>query len=68
MIASAGTGKTSTIVARIEKLLKDGVLPEDILLLTFTNKAAKEMVQRLEKTFSKVDILAGTFHSVSYSG
>ena len=66
VIASAGTGKTSTIVARIERLLHKGVKPEDILLLTFTNKAAAEMVGRLERKFGKLAIEAGTFHAVSY--
>ncbi len=69
IIASAGTGKTSTIVARIAYLLKQGVKPEDILLLTFTNKASKEMIERIanyfdEKTVKQIE--AGTFHSVSY--
>ena len=68
IIASAGTGKTSTIVARIEKLLRDNIAPEDILLLTFTNKAAAEMVSRLEKKFGRIakKVEAGTFHAVSY--
>ncbi|MBE3605616.1 ATP-dependent helicase [Campylobacter sp. RM13119] len=70
VIASAGTGKTSTIVARIAHLLNLGVLPEKILLLTFTNKAASEMIERLERYFDKkitAKITAGTFHSVSYT-
>ena len=43
IIASAGTGKTSTIVGRIAYLISQNVKPEEILLLTFTNKAAAEM-------------------------
>ena len=69
IIASAGTGKTSTIVGRIGHLLTNGVKPEEILLLTFTNKAAAEMVERLAGYFSKEvahKIEAGTFHAVSY--
>jgi len=69
IIASAGTGKTSTIVARIAYLLQNGIKPEEILLLTFTNKASKEMIDRVSRYFNK-DIVskieAGTFHSVSY--
>ena len=69
IIASAGTGKTSTIVGRIAYLLECGVKPHEILLLTFTNKAAAEMVARVAEFFgkdvaSKID--AGTFHAVSY--
>ncbi|MCF6173644.1 MAG: ATP-dependent helicase, partial [Campylobacteraceae bacterium] len=69
IVASAGTGKTSTIVARISYLLNEGVKPERILLLTFTNKAAAQMLQRVERYFDKntVDkIESGTFHAVSY--
>lgn len=69
VIASAGTGKTSTIVARIGYLLRLGIKPEDILLLTFTNKAAAEMIERVGKLFDKSTakrIEAGTFHAVSY--
>jgi len=69
IIASAGTGKTSTIVGRIAYLLGQGVAPNEILLLTFTNKAAAEMVERVASFFGnevagKID--AGTFHAVSY--
>ncbi|WP_072682559.1 ATP-dependent helicase [Arcobacter sp. LA11] len=69
IIASAGTGKTSTIVGRIANLINNGTKPEEILLLTFTNKAAAEMVARVAKFFGKdiaKQIMAGTFHSVSY--
>ncbi|QFR49678.1 ATP-dependent helicase [Sulfurimonas lithotrophica] len=69
IIASAGTGKTSTIVGRIAHLLNSGVKPNEILLLTFTNKAAAEMVSRVAEYFGKDvagKIDAGTFHAVSY--
>ncbi len=69
IIASAGTGKTSTIVGRIGHLLNAGVKPQEILLLTFTNKAAAEMVARVAEYFGKdvaAKIDAGTFHAVSY--
>ncbi|KAB0591287.1 ATP-dependent helicase [Campylobacter lari] len=70
IIASAGTGKTSTIVARIAFLLQNGIKPEKIMLLTFTNKASKEMIERLGRYFDKSitsKITAGTFHSTAYS-
>ncbi|RDU53308.1 ATP-dependent DNA helicase [Helicobacter sp. MIT 00-7814] len=69
IIASAGTGKTSTIVGRIAHLLQSGVAPKEILLLTFTNKASQEMIERVGKFFSpKVagEIESGTFHAVAY--
>ncbi len=69
IIASAGTGKTSTIVARIGYLLQNGLNPEDLLLLTFTNKASAEMVERVGRYFDKKlakKIESGTFHAVSY--
>ncbi|MFP6024132.1 ATP-dependent helicase [Helicobacter pylori] len=67
IIASAGTGKTSTIVGRILYLLDNGIKPEEILLLTFTNKASNEMIARVAK-YSKLSskIEAGTFHAVAY--
>jgi DNA helicase-2/ATP-dependent DNA helicase PcrA len=67
VIASAGTGKTSTIVGRIAHLLTSGIKPEEILLLTFTNKASLEMKARVSKFFDNANkIEAGTFHAVSY--
>jgi DNA helicase-2/ATP-dependent DNA helicase PcrA len=69
IIASAGTGKTSTIVGRIAHLLQNNIAPQEILLLTFTNKAAAEMIERVANYFGKgvaTKIDAGTFHAVSY--
>lgn len=69
IIASAGTGKTSTIVGRIAHLFNQNINPEEILLLTFTNKAASEMVSRVAKNFGEKmakGIQAGTFHSIAY--
>lgn len=69
IIASAGTGKTSTIVGRIAYLFENNVEPEEILLLTFTNKAAEEMIARVAKKFGEdkaKSIQAGTFHAISY--
>lgn len=69
IIASAGTGKTSTIVARIGYLIEQNIKPSDILLLTFTNKAATEMIERVSVLFDKEiakKIESGTFHAVSY--
>jgi len=67
VIASAGTGKTSTIVGRIAYLLEEGIKPEEILLLTFTNKPAQEMKERVAGVLpSARNIEAGTFHAVSY--
>ena len=70
IIASAGTGKTSTIVARIAHLLSSGVEASKILLLTFTNTAAAEMLSRLAKKFDKSvisSVSAGTFHATAYA-
>jgi len=69
IIASAGTGKTSTIVGRIANLINSGVEPSKILLLTFTNKASQEMLERVGRYFNDNivnKIEAGTFHAVSY--
>lgn len=65
VVAGAGTGKTKTLTYRCARLIEDGINPENILLLTFTKKAAKEMLNRaslvLDERCDKVS--GGTFHS-----
>lgn len=64
LLAGAGTGKTRTLIYRVAHLIESGVSPESILLLTFTNKAAKEMKERAEKMLKeKCGITACTYHS-----
>jgi superfamily I DNA/RNA helicase/Zn-dependent peptidase ImmA (M78 family) len=63
--AGPGTGKTRTLVARVESLLDEGVDPRRILLLTFSNKAAGEMAERIAQKRPQVAaaLCIGTFHS-----
>ncbi|MHB1254309.1 MAG: UvrD-helicase domain-containing protein, partial [Candidatus Humimicrobiaceae bacterium] len=65
VIAGAGTGKTKTLVYRVARLVEEGVNPENILLLTFTRKAAINMLKRasmiLDDRCGKIS--GGTFHS-----
>ena len=65
--AGAGSGKTKTLVSRIVYLLSIGIPADEIMLLTFTNKAAEEMKTRTIKILGtdKHNILAGTFHHVA---
>ncbi|TFG19046.1 MAG: ATP-dependent helicase [Promethearchaeota archaeon] len=67
VIAGAGSGKTRTIVYSVAKLLLTGVSPSQIMLVTFTNKAANEMIKRVKKLLGKrpKGIWAGTFHSIA---
>src|SRR5881409_1220038 len=65
VIAGAGSGKTRTLTYRVAFLLEQGIRPDRILLLTFTNKAAKEMMLRVTDLLGqKMEALwGGTFHS-----
>lgn len=66
VIAGAGSGKTRTLTYRVSWLLDQGESAREILLLTFTNKAAREMVERVRSLVpgDVSDLWAGTFHSI----
>ena len=66
VIAGAGSGKTRTLTYRVAYLLDRGIEPRNILLLTFTNKAAKEMLERVRALVPRdvSEMWGGTFHSV----
>ena len=59
--AAPGSGKTQVIITRVQELLKEGISPKDILSLTFTKEAAKEMTERAELTCDEK--IFSTFHS-----
>jgi DNA helicase-2/ATP-dependent DNA helicase PcrA len=70
VIAGAGTGKTNTLAHRVAHLILEGVAPEGILLLTFTRRAALEMIRRAQRILGEVQKevrlpWSGTFHSVA---
>src|SRR6478752_3342909 len=66
VIAGAGSGKTRTLTYRVAYLLEQGIPPERILLLTFTNKASKEMMRRVADLLGQelASLWGGTFHSI----
>ena len=68
IVAGAGTGKTGTLAARVAYLLDSGVRPDRILLLTFTRRAAQEMLNRADRMSPDADatrVWGGTFHAVA---
>lgn len=67
ILAGPGSGKTKTLTARVSHLLSRGIAPENILAVTFTNRAAGEMLDRIKKIVGdKGNLLnLGTFHSVA---
>src|ERR1044071_2934518 len=66
VIAGAGSGKTRTLTYRVGFLLEQGIPPDRILLLTFTNKAAREMMRRVADLLGQElsTLWGGTFHSI----
>ncbi len=66
VIAGAGSGKTRTLTYRVAYLIEQGIPPERILLLTFTNKAAGEMMRRVSDLLGQElrSLWGGTFHSI----
>jgi ATP-dependent DNA helicase UvrD/PcrA len=69
IVAGAGTGKTHTLTARVAWLVDQGVRPERLLLLTFTRRAARQMLTRTQVLLgarTPLGIVGGTFHSVAY--
>ncbi len=71
ILAGAGTGKTTTLCARVAWLMAEGVPAERILLLTFTRRAAREMIERARTLAERVApdagrIVGGTFHSIAH--
>src|SRR5829696_6251018 len=67
VIAGAGSGKTRTVTYRVARLIEAGVAPARILLVTFTNRAAREMLSRVESLLAADvrRVWGGTFHSIA---
>src|SRR5690349_7578923 len=71
VLAGAGTGKTTALTARVAGLVDRGTRPERVLLLTFTRRAAREMLRRAEARLGRSGagrgkVVGGTFHSVAH--
>ncbi len=66
VLAAAGTGKTRTLVYRVAYLVEKGLAPDSLLLLTFTNRAAREMLERAKEVAGDAvgNLWSGTFHHI----
>jgi len=66
VLAAAGTGKTRTLVYRVAYLVEHGLAPDSLLLLTFTNRAAREMLERAKQVAGEAvgNLWSGTFHHI----
>jgi len=65
VVAGAGTGKTAVIADRYRRLVAGGVSSEEVLVMTFTERAAREMRQRIEDLIDAPAPWVGTFHSIA---
>jgi DNA helicase II / ATP-dependent DNA helicase PcrA len=67
VLAGAGSGKTRALTYRVARLIDQGIAPEQILLLTFTNRAAKQMLERVSQLCgaAALRVQGGTFHHVA---
>jgi len=68
VIAGAGSGKTRTLTYRVARLIEAGIRPGEILLATFTNKAALSMLTRVKSLVDRDigDLWGGTFHHIAH--
>src|SRR5258705_9166841 len=75
ILAGAGTGKTTTLTARVAWLVESGIPPERVMALTFTRRAARQMSHRIESWLAgsatahrrrQGRVVAGTFHSIAH--
>ncbi len=64
VVASAAAGKTRVLTERVRKMLRDGIEPKDIAVITFTNLAAQELRERLAEDY-KDGIYIGTIHALA---
>lgn len=66
ILSGPGAGKSTVIIEKVKYMVSNGVDPQSILMLTFTNYAAREMLSRIQDSIPGVDIWASTFHSFCY--